>query len=344
MSGNESIHGEAVNPSLIDLLRNALDQRSDRLASGDNASALRLFNGFSEGLPGLVVDLYAATLLIHDLSKPAGGWEDLIPQSIELYRSRIPWLDAVVLKTRHAPSTQDRCGRLLLGEGTSDRVMEHGVWYALDLLIQQAAGFYLDTANLRRWLIDNLQGKTVLNTFAYTGSLGVAALAGGSSLVTHLDRNREYLSFARRSCELNGFPPERSEYLVGDFFRRVSQLKRKGKLFDCVILDPPFFSSGGRSRLDLAQEPHRLVNKLRPLVADGGWLVAINNALFLSGKDYLASLEALCIDGYLKIEQIIPVPQDFCGLVNLSLQPYPADPAPFNHPTKIVLLKVRRKE
>ena len=333
-----------MNPTLIALLKNALDQRSDRLVSGDNTSAMRLFNGFSEGLPGLVVDLYAATLLIHDLHKPAGGWEDLIPQSIELYRSRIPWLDAVVLKTRHTPSHQGRCGRLLLGERTSDRVLENDVWYALDLLIQQDAGFYLDTANLRRWIIDHMQGKTVLNTFAYTGSLGVAALYGGASHVCQLDRNREYLELARRSCELNSFPPERSEYLVGDFFRRVAHLKRQGRLFDCVILDPPFFSSGGRSRLDLAQEPHRLVNKLRPLVADGGWLVAINNALFLSGKEYLASLEALCTDGYLKIEQIIPVPQDFCGYNTPNQQPYPADPTPFNHPTKIVILKVRRKE
>ena len=79
-------------------------------------------------------------------------------------------------------------------------------------------------------------------------------------------------------------------------------------------------------------------------MVDGGWLVAINNALFLSGKEYLASLENLCTDGYLKIEEIIPIPQDFCGLVTPSLQPYPADPSPFNHPTKIVLLKVRRKE
>ena len=264
------------------------------MSSGGHTSALRLFNGFTEGMPGLAVDLYASTLLIHDLDKPAGQWKNLVPQMINLYQDLIPWLDAVVLKTRHSPSSQDRCGRMLLGDQPADRVLEHGVWYALDLTSQQDAGFYLDTSNLRRWLIGHLQGKKVLNTFAYTGSLGVAALAGGATLVSQLDRNNVYLDLARRSCELNGFPPQRSEYIIGDFFSRVAQLKRQGRLFDCVILDPPFFSAGGRSRLDLAQEPHRLVNKLRPLVADGGWLVSINNALFLPGKDYLASLENLC--------------------------------------------------
>ena len=148
---------------------------------------------------------------------------------------------------------------------------------------------------------------------------------------------------AEKSCELNGFSPDRSDYLAGDFFALVAQLKRREKLFDCLILDPPFFSAGGRNRLDIEQDTRRLVNKVRPLVADGGWLVSINNALFLPGKDYLAELEALCADGYLELEEIIPVPQDFCGYGDASLQHYPADPAPFNHPTKIAVLKVSRK-
>ena len=87
-----------------------------------------------------------------------------------------------------------------------------------------------------------------------------------------------------------------------------------------------------------------MINKLRPLVADGGWLISINNALYLSGVEYMESLEALCGDGYLEIEEIIPVPETFCGWTESPLKEiYPADPSPFNHPTKIVVLKVRRK-
>jgi len=329
---------------LTSLLEEALQYRSDHLSDSHHHSALRLFNGFSEGMPGLVVDLYADTLLIHDLNKPSGQWNSLIPQITELYRQHLPWLETGLLKTRHASSRSERCGRLLFGEQPVDRVLEHGAWYALDLLMQQDAGFYLDTANLRKWLIDNLQGKTLLNTFAYTGTLGVAALAGGASSVTQLDRNREYLEISKRSCQLNEFPPDRSEYLVGDFFAHVASLKRQKRVFDCVILDPPFFSAGNRSRLNPAQEPYRLVNKLRPLVADGGWLVSINNALFLSGKEYMESLEVLCADGYLQFEETIPVPQSFCGWTSSPLSEiYPADPSPFKHPTKIAILKVSRK-
>ena len=86
-----------------------------------------------------------------------------------------------------------------------------------------------------------------------------------------------------------------------------------------------------------------LINKVRPLINDGGYLVAVNNALFLSGNDYIEALEALCTEGYLQIEELIPVPDDFTGYTQTRLRSLPVDPAPFNHATKIAVLKVRRK-
>ena len=79
------------------------------------------------------------------------------------------------------------------------------------------------------------------------------------------------------------------------------------------------------------------------MINDGGWLVAINNALFVSGRDYLASLETLCADGYLTLEEYIPVPVDITGYPETIQAAAPADPAPFNHSTKIAILRVRRK-
>jgi 23S rRNA (cytosine1962-C5)-methyltransferase len=128
-----------------------------------------------------------------------------------------------------------------------------------------------------------------------------------------------------------------------DFFNEVAFLKRGGDLFDCVILDPPFFSSTSKGTVDLIHESTRLVNKVRPLIKDHGWLIAINNALYLSGKDYLQGLKTLCQDGYLAIKDTIPIPEDITGFPETIINSPPTDPAPFNHPTKIALLKVRRK-
>jgi 23S rRNA (cytosine1962-C5)-methyltransferase len=45
----------------------------------------------------------------------------------------------------------------------------------------------------------------------------------------------------------------------------------------------------------------------------------------------------------LSVEALIPVPQDFMGYATQAAVTLPADPAPFNHPTKIAVLRVRRK-
>jgi len=284
---------------------------------------------------------------------------DILGRAQAFLLERLPWIDCVVHKTRSARDPARRRGVLAFGDSPTEKTREHGVWYALDLLMQQDASFYLDTRNLRRWLIDNagdpapsevdgpvlshVEGWRVLNTFAYTGSLGVAALAGGAEYVLQTDLKRKFLELARTSGILNRLDIGKMKLKANDFFSIVSQLKRKGELFDCVILDPPFFSSTKKGSVDLVNESTRLINKVRPLVSDGGYLVAINNALFLSGKDYLASLETLSADGYLSIESLITVPEDITGYPETIVNAPPTDPAPFNHPTKIAILKVRRK-
>lgn len=212
----------------------------------------------------------------------------------------------------------------------------------LDLTLNRDASFYLDTSNLRKWLIENAEGKSVLNTFAYTGSFGVAALAGGASRVVQVDRNRRFLDLAKQSYALNEFEVNSKDFVAQDFFPAMSRFKHSKQLFDCVILDPPFFSSTSKGKVDQEKESARLINKVRPLVNDGGTLIAINNALFVSGQEFMRTLEKLCEDGYMKIQELIPVPQSFVGY-NLVNKPI-TDSAPFNHSTKIAALSVRKKK
>jgi 23S rRNA (cytosine1962-C5)-methyltransferase len=222
-------------------------------------------------------------------------------------------------------------------------VEENGTWYALDLQMNQDASLYLDTRNLRRWLTDHMSGKTVLNTFAYTGSLGVAACAGGATHAVQLDLSRQFLTLGKTSYTLNGFPIHKADFIAGDFWSLVNQFKRRGERFDCVVVDPPFFSETAKGTLDLNTDSARLINKVRPLVNDGGWLVSVNNALYMSGKEYMETLEGLCADGYLKIAELIPAPEDFTGYVETRKGKPITDPSPFNHSTKIAVLEVRRK-
>ncbi|NWF62690.1 MAG: class I SAM-dependent methyltransferase [Chloroflexi bacterium] len=322
-------------------LRQDQASASRQMLGGDNhVEAFRLFNGFYEGYPSLVVDVYARTLVIHDYSETPDP--SLAHQVFDFIAPRLPWLGAAIVKARNSSAQEEKRGKLLLGGQPDRKIREHGVWYAIDLLINRDASFYLDTSNLRKWLLENSRGKSVLNTFAYTGSLGVAAAAGGAATVVQTDLNRKFLNIAKDSCSLNGFPIRKQDFVAKDFFPAIAHFKSTKQTFDFVIIDPPFFSSTPRGKVDQEHESERLINKVRPLINDGGILIAINNAVFLSGIDYMKTLEKLCRDGYLSIRELIAVPEEFIGLhrIGIPIQ----NPAPFNHSTKIAILNVRRKQ
>jgi len=313
------------------------------LFDDQHRSALRIFNGFVEGCPDLVVDIYARTAVLFNYSERPEESLPMIRMAQTFLQDHFPWLIAGIMKTRNSPTLEERRGKFLFGKTPDRKVQEHGVWYAMDLCMNQDASLYLDTRNLRQWLIQHMSGKTVLNTFAYTGSLGVAACAGGAERVVQLDLNRSFLNLAKTSYTLNGFSIRKTDFIAGDFWAEVKRFKRAEQHFDCVVMDPPFYSATSKGSLDLNTDSARLINKLRPLVNDGGWLVAVNNALYVSGKKYLETLEELCADGYLKIAELIPVPEDFCGYAQAQNEVQLPDPAPFNHSTKIAVLEVRKK-
>ena len=325
------------------LVEKAIKVREESFDRG-HQSALRLFNGFLEGCPALVIDLYASTLVLHNYAAIPEEGLSMVQEAEACLQSGLPWLRAGLVKTRNSPRAEERRGKILFGEAPDRKVLENGVWYALDLCMNRDASLYLDTRSLRRWAKEHLGGRTVLNTFAYTGSLGVAALAGGAARAVQMDLNRQFLNLAKTSYSLNGFPIHKEDFLAGDFWNQVSRLKRTGERFDCVLLDPPFFSATSKGVLDLNTDSARLINKVRPLVNNGGWLVAINNALYVSGKEYLQKLERLCADGYLKIAELIPVPEDVTGYSETRSGAPVTDPSPFNHSTKIAVLEVKRKK
>ena len=72
--------------------------------------------------------------------------------------------------------------------------------------------------------------------------------------------------------------------------------------------------------------------------------MAINNALFLPGDELMESVRKLTADGYLEIVEIVSVPQDVTGYAQSIVSKTPADPAPFNHSTKIIIMRAHRKD
>jgi 23S rRNA (cytosine1962-C5)-methyltransferase len=330
-------------PSLV----SALDARAELLAQDpQHHGALRLFNGHTEGDSSMVVEVYGRTVLLHDRSE--GNDSDLANAQamLTVITTKFPWIRAGVWKVRRESATDARNGRVILGEleDVDTKVREGGVWYAVDLMLHRDASLYLDTRALRTWLREHSESKRVLNTFAYTGSLGVAARAGHADTVVQTDRSKEFLALVQRSYALNGLTYRRRDHIAGDFFAITSRLRGEKALFDTVLVDPPFFSTSREGTVDMETSALRLLDKVRPLIADGGALVAVNNALWVSGSAWMATLERICNDGYATVEQTMEVPQDCLGMSRTDVIAWPSDPSPWNHPTKIAVLRMRRKD
>jgi 23S rRNA (cytosine1962-C5)-methyltransferase len=325
--------------SLIDA---AIDARA-ALPDPRHETAFRLFNGFTEGVPALALDIYARALVVHDYADSPD--ESLVALVLKLVCARCPWITSAVLKPRQSGDADIRRGQVIFGSEADlpRKIRENGVTYSLNLLLNRDTSFYIDTRGLRAWAKENLAHKRVLNTFACTGSLGVAARAAPGKQVVSTDLNRRFLMQAKDSYSLNGFPIQRTDFIAGDFFQVTARLKRNKELFDCVFLDPPIFAATAGGSIG-QKSMKSLINKVRPLVAHEGALVVVNNALFVSGKEYVEMIEGLCVDGYMNLERTIDVPQDFVGYTNAHVTSWPANPEPFNHPTKIAVLRLNRKD
>lgn len=320
-----------------DLLKQLIPQafrKRDVFLTDPETTVYRLFNGFCEGCPDFSVDRYGNTAVILWMRKKNMPDKKDLDFLRDLCLNHLPGIETVLFKNRYSAADEEKKGVLLYGEKPEQNIREWGVSYQIDLRLNKDCGFYLDSALLRKWLLENAAGKRILNTFAYTGSLGNAAEAGRALSVTQTDLNRNYLRAVN----------DTQEYIFGDFFHVTASLRRSGRLFDVILLDPPFFASSGRSaKVDQAHNAAALINKVRPLAAHRGKIITVNNALFLSGKDFLTQLESLCGE-CLSIDKIIPVPDSFYGFAQIDTKNLPADPAPFTHPTKIVILDILRKD
>jgi 23S rRNA (cytosine1962-C5)-methyltransferase len=207
------------------------------------ASALRLVNAESDGLPGLVVDRYDSSLVVQASSAGAARLREsvadllaeLVPGASVFERS-----DADVLELEGLPP---RVG-MLRGSALPDTVviLEHGLRFGVRIASGHKTGFYLDQRENRLLARDLARGREVLDCFCYTGGFALNALAGDASRVVAVDASVEALDMARHNLALNVLPAQRVEWVAADVFVLLRKLRDQGRQFDMVVLDPPKFA------------------------------------------------------------------------------------------------------
>ncbi len=251
-----------------------------RAALAAESSALRLINGESDGLPGLIVDqvgewlvLQAGTLAIDQRKRM------LAEQLLQATGAR-----GVMERSELALRRQEGLGEVvgpLAGEPPPARieVQELGLRFWVDVEHGQKSGFYSDQRTNRARVAAWSRGRRVLNAFSYTGAFAVHALAAAATHVVNVDSSLEALQLAEENLALNGFDAEtQSELIVGDVFQvlRDWSADPAGPRFDLIILDPPKFAHT-QAQLERALRGYKDINlhALR-LLAPGGLLATFS--------------------------------------------------------------------
>lgn len=302
---------------LVMRLQAAIELRRKH-ADLSESDAYRLVNAEGDGLPGLTVDRYAGYLMIQLYSAAWRPHLKLITQILQelltplgIYEKQRPQ------KTRELEAAGDskNYGRLLAGNAAPQRleVRENGLTFLVSLEQGLNTGLFLDQRRNRHDLMRRVDGKRVLNLFAYTGAFSVAAAAAGASSVTSVDASPGYTEWARANFGVNRLNHKKHEFIVGDCLAVLGDLLKSGKRYDLVLMDPPSFSTTAKSRFTTRGGTSDLVASALPLLNDGGLMITSSNHQKVDLADYLKELRrgALQAGSDLRVISLFGQPEDF---------------------------------
>lgn len=257
-----------------DVLRAAIDQR--RATAPDFPLTVhRWINGPGDGAPaGLALDRYGDDLVVH-------ARETVDPSVVRAYADAADDVlspRSIVLKS-WAAKVADSTSQVLRGPvPPTVEVQESDAHFlcALDDGVQ--TGLFLDHRDTRLLVRQHVEGREVLNAFAYTCAFSVHAALAGAARVTSVDVSKRALLRGRENMTLSGLDPNRHRWFDDDV---LAHLARGGPTYDVVVLDPPLYGRTKKRSFALLRDLDELaagaVRRLRPQ----GLLVFSTHALDL---------------------------------------------------------------
>jgi len=249
----------------------------------------RLVHGESDGLPGLIVDCYADTLVAQFLSAGAERFKPVLADALLKETGLALLYERSDTSTRSLEGLTSAAGWLRGAPkgspepATELTIREHDWKFSLDIATGHKTGFYLDQRDSRGKFAActrRLGLKRVLNCYCYTGGFTVAALAGMRALggagdaghVTSIDSSAPALERARSNVLLNGFDPAHTDFIDADVNASLRHFIEEGRSFDSIVLDPPKLAPTA-AHAERAARAYKDINRLAlKLLEPGGVL------------------------------------------------------------------------
>ena len=295
-----------MSPDLPALVATAIAARAPLIAAlhAEDTDCYRLFHGAVEGCPGLAVDRYGPLLLVQTFRDPlADGALDAIAAAVE-----------GALGLGLTPAWRHRGAGEPVAVGPRDPVVARELGLAYEIVAVHRGldpWLFLDLRCGRRWTRANAAGRDVLNLFAYTCGLGLAAAAGGAREVWNVDFAEGALAVGQRNAERNGLLFAAFRAVQADVLPTLRQLAGQGvkgrarhhrrfrafepRAFDLVILDPPTWATSPFGAVDLVRDYPALMKPALLATRPGGQVLATNHVSTVSLEDWLCVLRR-CAD------------------------------------------------
>ena len=138
---------------------------------------------------------------------------------------------------------------------------------------------------------------SVLNLFAYTGGATIAAAYAGAE-VCHVDSSKGMVNWAKENIVLNGLSDRKVRFIVDDVVKFVKREIRRGKRYDCIIMDPPSYGRGPEGeKWEIETELFALVENCCELLSD--------EPLFFLINGYTTGLSSTILTNVLKMSSVM---------------------------------------
>jgi len=225
----------------------------------DSTDCYRLVHAEGDDLSGLIIDMYGKTAVIQPHSTGMKRAANQIGQALEGIEKMD--IQNILIKSPDGDAPM----QILKGEGGITRIKENGLVFEVDFIKGQKTGFFIDQRENRKLVSQYAKGKTVLNTFSYTGGFSVYALEAGAQKVVSVDSSAYAIEQLEKNIEINFGKISTHESVQEDVLK---YFKVSDETFDVVIVDPPAFAKSIHKKHNAIQGYKRLnanaIKKVNP--------------------------------------------------------------------------------
>lgn len=247
-------------------------RRTLDLTDNEATTCYRLIHGEGDSLPGLVVDIYGTTAVVQCHSVGMYLSRMAIAEALRnVYGERLSAIYDKSSQTVPFKAGLNAVDGYIWGhsEHKSQVVLENGQKFLVNWEEGQKTGFFLDQRYNRELVKHYAKGRTVLNTFCYTGGFSVYAAAGGAVEVCSVDASERAVKLADENMRLNFGDKIPHEAVAAD---AVEYIKQIGSKYDLIILDPPAFAKHHKVLGNAMQGYKRINARALSQIKSGGIL------------------------------------------------------------------------